>query len=242
VAALAALAVWGASPYARYLDHGDLDHGHHPGSIAGQAAALGLYETGWVLMIVAMMLPTATALLAAVGRLGEDPAAGRRLRLRAAGGFVATWAVVGYMFRVADVGVHAAVGSTGWVAARPHLLAAATLTVAGAFQFSALKHRCLTACRSPQSFVYRFWHGGSAGRDATRVGAAYGVSCVGCCWALMLIVFGMGMSSLAWMLGLGTVMAAERHTRRGPTVGRVAGVALVVAGVVVAATGRPTPA
>jgi predicted metal-binding membrane protein len=230
-AALTIVAV-GASPYGRYLHHG-----YQPPSATGQAGAVALFLAGWALMLLAMMLPTATTLLAAVGRLGHDRVAARRLQLLAGAGFLSTWIVVGYAFRVGDILVHSSVDSIGWLAARPHLVVAATLLVGGAFQFTSLKHRCLTACRTPTGFVYRHWHGGHADRDAVRIGVAYGVSCVGCCWALMLVLFGVGLGNVAWMFALGAVMALEKNTAIGPRVGAPVGVLLIAAAAGVALFG-----
>jgi len=230
-AALAIVAV-GVSPYARYLHHE-----YEPDSAMGQVAAVFLFLVGWALMLLAMMLPTATTLLAAVGRLGHDRVAARRLQLLAGTGFLSTWVVVGYAFRVGDILVHTTVDSVDWLAARPHLVVAATLFVAGAFQFTSLKHRCLTACRTPTGFVYRHWHGGHAARDAARIGVAYGVSCVGCCWALMLVLFGVGLGNVAWMFALGAVMAVEKNTAIGPRIGAPVGLVLVAVAIGVAVLG-----
>jgi predicted metal-binding membrane protein len=227
--ALLALLVVGASPYARYFDHA-----HQPESAAGQVGALVLFVAGWALMMLAMMLPTATSLLVAVGRLGGDPVAGRRLQRLTAAGFLATWIAVGYGFRAGDVLVHAGVDAIGWLESRPRLVGATALLLAGAFQFTPLKHRCLAACRSPTTFVYRHWHGGRQARDAVRIGAAYGASCVGCCWAIMLVLFGLGTASVAWMLGAGTLMAIEKNTAVGPRLSAPIGVALLAAGAWVA--------
>ena len=222
--ALLALAAIGASPYARYLHHD-----YQPASAAGQAGAIVLFLAGWTLMMLAMMLPTATDLLGAVSRLGADRAAGRRLESLAALGFLGTWLAVGYTFRAGDVFVHDVIDATGWLAERPRLVPAFTLLLAGLFQFTALKRRCLTACRSPLAFLYRHWHGGHPGRDAMTIGAAYGVSCVGCCWALMLVMFGLGTASAAWMLGVGAIMAVEKNTAAGPRLSAPVGVLLIVA-------------
>lgn len=229
-AALIALLVWGASPYARYLDHD-----HQPASATGQAGATVAFVAGWTLMIAAMMLPTATALLGTVGRLGRDAATGRRLQLLAAGGFLTTWAAVGYGFRAGDVAVHAGVDAWAWLESRPQLVGAGALAVAGAFQFSSLKRRCLTACRSPSWFLYRHWRGRNAGRDAVRIGLAYGASCAGCCWALMLVMFGLGTASVGWMLGAGSVMAVEKNTAIGARLTAPLGVGLLGAAAWVAA-------
>ena len=228
-ASLAALVAWGASPYGRFLDHD-----YQPGSAAGQVAALALFLAGWALMIAAMMLPTATALLGAVARLGPDAPAARRHQLVVAAGFVATWVAAGYAFRAGDVLVHAGVDGWSWLGERPQLVGAAALAVAGAFQFTPLKRRCLTACRAPSSFLYRHWHGGRPRRDALRIGVAYGASCVGCCWALMLVLFGLGTANLGWMLGAGAVMAVEKNTAVGARLTAPLGVALLGAAAAVA--------
>jgi predicted metal-binding membrane protein len=222
--ALAALAAIGASPYARYLQHD-----YQPASAAGQAGAVALFLAGWALMMLAMMLPTATALLGAVARLGADPAAGRRLQVLAATGFLGVWLAVGYAFRAGDMLVHDAVDAIEWLAARPQLVPSLALLTAGLFQFSALKRRCLTACRTPLAFLYRHWHGGHPTHAALRIGAAYGASCVGCCWALMLVMFGLGTASVAWMLGVGAVMAIEKNTPAGQRLSGPIGLLLIVA-------------
>lgn len=207
VLALVALLAWGASPYGRYLSHG-----HQPESAVGQGAAIALFLAGWLLMTTAMMLPTATGLLRTFDRVTQARPEAERLRLRLAlvAGFLVVWLVVGYLFRAADVLVHAAVDSAGWLGARPQLVAAAALATAGAFQFSPLKHRCLTACRSPRMFVMTGWHGRRPRAEALRIGIAYGRSCVGCCWALMLVMFGLATANVALMLALAAVMAGER--------------------------------
>lgn len=178
------------------------------------------------------MLPTATRLLrdfaVTVRRRPE------RLRLQGlvVAGFLATWLATGYLFRILDIIVHAVVESAGLLEQRPELLGATVLVAAGLFQFSSLQHRCLTACRSPRSFIYRNWRGGDPHADALRIGLVYGASCVGCCWALMLVMFAVGTANLGWMLGLATVMAVEKNTRWGVTLARPVGAGLIVAGVV----------
>jgi predicted metal-binding membrane protein len=225
--ALAVLLVWGASPYAGYL--------HHDGATGGgaveQASSLALFLGGWLLMSTAMMLPTATRLLRDFARIVRRRPERRLMQAFVVAGFLATWLATGYVFRVADVAVHLLVGSVAWLQQRPDLLGAGVLVAAGLFQFSALHHRCLTACRSPRSFIYRHWRGGDARADALRIGLAYGASCVGCCWALMLLMFAVGTANVAWMLGLAAVMAVEKNVRWGVRLARPAGAGLAAAGV-----------
>lgn len=192
--------------------------------------ALLLFLLGWLLMSTAMMLPTASRLMRDFALVVRSRPERRRLQALLVVGYLATWLVAGYVFRTLDLGVHAVADSVAWIEQRPELIGGATLVAAGLFQFSSLKHRCLTACRSPRSFVYRHWRGGDPRADAVRIGLAYGVSCVGCCWALMLLMFGLGAASLTWMLGVAAVMAIEKNTRRGRQLSRPLGVCLVAAG------------
>jgi predicted metal-binding membrane protein len=89
------------------------------------------------------------------------------------------------------------------------------LALAGAFQFSRLKHHCLTRCRTPFSFVVSRWHGIAPRRESLWIGLAHGAFCVGCCWALMLLMFVVGTGSVGWMLALGAVMALEKNLADG---------------------------
>ena len=73
------------------------------------------------------------------------------------------------------------------------------LAVAGVFQFSRLKYHCLDKCRTPLGFVTSHWHGPRPQRESFMLGLAHGMFCVGCCWALMLLMFLVGMGNMAWM-------------------------------------------
>jgi predicted metal-binding membrane protein len=227
-----ALLAWGASPYAQYLDHA-----HQPSSAGGQVGATVVYVAGWLLMTTAMMLPTATRLVRAFERVTRSRVDAARLRLELIGGFLLVWLGVGYLFRAADILVHAGVDASGWLAGHSALVGAASLALAGAYQFSGLKHRCLTACRSPRSFIFRGWGGGRAHADAVRIGADYGRSCAGCCWALMLVMFGVGTTNVGWMLALAAVMAGERFApaRVQERLGAAIGFALLALAAVIAA-------
>jgi predicted metal-binding membrane protein len=227
--AWAVLLVGAATPADRYLSHR-----YEPASATGQLVAVGLYLVGWLLMSVAMMLPTAGRLLgdfdAVVARRDDR----RRLTVLLVGGFLAAWLATGYVFRTGDVLVHLAVDASAWLQHRTALIGGGTIVAAGLYQLSDVKHRCLTACRTPRGFVFRHWRGGRPGHDAFRVGLAYGASCVGCCWALMLMMFGLGTTSPWWMLTLTAVMAAEKNLRIGARMARPLGVALIALGLAVA--------
>ena len=225
IAAWAALAAWGRSPYASYLDHASLDNGIGLGSG-------GLYVSGWVLMTVAMMLPTSLPLVRMFDRMVSRRTDHLRLVVLLIAGYLLIWTGFGVIAHAADIGVHALVDRAGWLARREHLVGAATLLGAGAFQFSKLKYRCLEECRSPFFFLNRHWSGsGRAAWASLRLGVRHGLFCVGCCWALMLLMFALGTGSLAWMLGLGAVMAVEKNASWGRELSGAVGGVLLAAGV-----------
>jgi predicted metal-binding membrane protein len=223
VAAGLALWLWGASPYARYL--------HHEGNFGPLALQGSLFAAGWVLMIVAMMLPSSVPLVMTFGALvGRRRRHGVLVALLLAG-YLLVWGAFGLGAWLADRGVHAAVDALPWLAAHPQLIIATTLLAAGLWQFSPLRDRCLDACRSPLGFVLNRWRGTSERREAMAMGIAHGAFCVGCCWSLMLVMFGVGLGSLSAMLVLGGVTAIEKNLPWGRRLTRPLGVVLVLAAV-----------
>jgi predicted metal-binding membrane protein len=114
----------------------------------------------------------------------------------------------------------------------------AVLFLAGLYQFTPLKDRCLDACRSPMSFVAEHWRagpgvGGSAGAAAVRLGFHHGLFCLGCCWTLMGLMVVVGGANLGWMLLLGAVMAIEKAAPWGRRLVAPVGVALMAAAAIV---------
>jgi predicted metal-binding membrane protein len=106
------------------------------------------------------------------------------------------------------------------------------LTAAGLYQLSPLKGACLRACRSPISFVMRHnFDSGALG--GLLAGAAHGAFCLGCCWALMAILTVAGLMSLPWMAALALLILAEKNWRHGMGLSRVAGVGMILGGVLV---------
>jgi predicted metal-binding membrane protein len=223
LAAWLALWLWGASPYARYL--------HHDGEGGPLAAQATLFAAGWVLMIVAMMLPSSVPLVMTFGALvrrRRRPAALLGLLLA---GYLAVWTGFGLAAWLFDRLIHAAVDAMPWLAAHPELILGATLLGAGLWQFSPLRDRCLDECRSPLGFVMNRWRGASPAREAFAMGVAHGAFCVGCCWSLMLVMFGVGLANVAVMLALGGLTAIEKNLPWGRRLTRPLGVVLVLAAV-----------
>jgi predicted metal-binding membrane protein len=226
-----ALAAGGQSPYGRYLHHGTLD-GAGP---RDGAALLAVMLVGWLVMTVAMMLPTSLPLLVLFSRMTARRPDGRRLVALLVVGYLAIWTLFGLAALLADLGLHAlADGRATSLNDARWLLGAGTLALAGAYQFSALKYRCLDTCRTPLGFITTRWRGRDQRRGALALGARHGLFCLGCCWSLMLVMFVVGAGSLGWMLALGALMAVEKNLPWGRRFGRPLGVALLgCAGVLV---------
>ncbi len=108
--------------------------------------------------------------------------------------------------------------------------------LAGLYQFSALKNACLTRCRRPFAFFFANWSERAAG--VFRLGLRQGAYCLGCCWALMLLMLALGTMNLVWMAGLAAIMAAEKLTPS-EMFPRIVGVALLAAGAIVFAQNYP---
>lgn len=222
-AAWCALWIWDRSPYARYLGHQGLGE-LSPGSLFLPVA---LYLLGWTLMTVAMMLPTTLPLLEVFRRLVAQRGDRAQLMILVIAGYLAVWLGFGIAAHGADWIVHEIVEQSTWLEAHAWVIGAATLLVAGAFQFSRLKYRCLEKCRAPLSFVTEYWRGRDERRNAFLLGMHHGVFCVGCCWALMLLMFAVGVGNVAWMLGLGALMAAEKNLSWGRKLSAPVGFALL---------------
>ena len=195
----------------------------------------------WTVMVGAMMLPTVVPLARLFALVSSRAPHPRRARLGLYGGYLAVWAAFAPVALVGDAAVHAVVHRLAWLESRPELLLGSALVLAGGYQFSSLKAACLTSCRSPVSFLRQ--HYGRGTRAGVRLGVRHGLSCLGCCWALMLVGFATGAGSLAWMLVLTAVMVVEKTVRWGARLVAPVGFALLAAGTVVAVAAllQPSP-
>jgi predicted metal-binding membrane protein len=201
---------------------------HHDSLIEGGPplwAALLLFLVAWQAMLAAMMLPSSLPLI----RLFEAVSRSQRRVHRVRGGFLAGYAAVwtgfGALAFLGDVAVHRTVDAVPWLSAREWLIGGSTLALAGTFQFSDLKDRCLAKCRHPAPYLLGHYRRGTGG--AFRLGFGHGVFCLGCCWALMLVMFAAGVAVLWWMAALTAVMVYEKTGRYGRQVTPLVGVALL---------------
>jgi len=235
------LAVWSASPWRRWLDHGawsdttwlaELCRALPQGERMVPAVA---YASAWLLMITAMMLPTTLPLLAIFRRIVGGRSDAKALVAALVAGYGLVWLGFGIVVYAIDAAVRT-FATSGWLLAHGWVVGALVIGAAGAFQFSALKYRCLERCRSPFGFVNARWRGRQPRVESLRLGIEHGAFCVGCCWALMLVTFVVGMGNIGWMLIVAAAMAAEKNLHWGARLRTPFGAALLfwAAGIVVA--------
>ena len=206
------------------------------------AQALRLAAAGQLLLVVGLLLlrdhrrsrvtaSSALLIACAMGYLAlpvlAHPAVPEPVRQLAGGAALAVPFAFGIAAHLLDAGIRWAATGNGWFVAHGAWIGAAVLAGAGIFQWSALKYRCLDQCRTPFGFVASRWHGLSPARDAFRIGIDHGMFCVGCCWALMLTMFVVGVGSVGWMLALAALMAAEKNLPFGPRLRTPIGLALL---------------
>jgi predicted metal-binding membrane protein len=202
-----------------------------PMTSAWSAGDFALMWTMWSVMMVAMMLPSATPMVAAYAQTIRSP----RATLHGSTalfitGYVVLWAGFALIASLAQWALHdlALVDAMGTSTSR--WLAGPVLLLAGAYQFTGLKQAMLGRCRTPLGFVLNEWRGGRVG--ALRMGLHHGVLCGGCCWTLMTLLFVLGVMNLWWVAVISTVVLVEKATRS-PRVPQVVGAGLLACGVVV---------
>jgi len=184
----------------------------------------------WAVMMAAMMVPSAVPMVLTYDRLDRDSAQGQP---GSAGLFVAGYVVVWSAFAVGAAGLQWALQTMALVdgmgEATQQALAGALLIGAGAFQFSPVKKRTLGACRTPMGFLTTSWREGRSG--ALRMGLHHGSLCLRCCWALMILLFVLGVMNLLWVALLAIFVLAEKLARRGEAISMIGGVVMIVWGI-----------
>lgn len=190
-----------------------------------------LFLLSWQLMTAAMMLPSSLPMMVMYRRASRAHAH----PLRGFGifmlGYFVVWTGFAVMALLSDAGVHWLTANVQAVAEQEQLIGGGILVLAGAFQFSSLKERCLDTCRDPMTFFWRYYIGKS--QSAWELGIRHGLFCLGCCWALMLTMFAVGMGSLVWMTALTGVMVVEKVTRYGNRLAAPIGVTIIVWGTLI---------
>jgi predicted metal-binding membrane protein len=184
----------------------------------------------WAVMMAGMMLPSAAPMLLLLGRAARHRDGARAAAPRVYGmaaGYLLIWTAFSVVATLLQRALGGALLLTPMMEPATPVAAAAILAIAGAYQFAPLKRACLQACRSPIALLARGWRPGVAG--AIRMGITHGVYCLGCCWALMLLLFAGGVMNLAVILALTLWVIVEKTAPFGEQGARVSGALLIAA-------------
>jgi predicted metal-binding membrane protein len=200
-------------------------------------AELGFLFWMWAVMMVGMMTPAAAPVMllfaAAQARRGA-----RRARIAVpmfALGYAIVWTGFSACAALAQWTLHALAMLSPAMAASSPRVAGTILCAAGVYQLLPLKRACLTRCRSPIAFLMTRWRDGPLG--ALEMGSRHGAWCLGCCFALMIVLFAVGVMNLVFVAALALFVLIEKTGPAGVAVGRVGGVLLIAAGLAMLATG-----
>ena len=202
---------------------------------AGGGLELALVFAMWVAMTLAMMLPTAAPMILTYAEIAdtaahkEEPAASP---LSLTAGYAAVWigfaaVATALQFALTQFALLDAGRANTW-------LAGAIFLVAGLYQFSKLKHACLTQCQRPFPFFFANWT--AEPRGVFLLGLRQGLACLGCCWAMMLVMFVAGAMNVIWMAALGVLMTVEKMATTA-RFSHAVGIAFVAIGLGVVAMG-----
>jgi len=176
----------------------------------GTTAAL-LTASMWVAMVLAMMLPSAAPMIFTYAEIA-DTAARKGERVVSpfvlAGGYGVIWLGFATAATAAQIALIRAAWLDSSMASANGLFSGAIFIAAGVYQFSALKNACLTQCQHPFPFFFTNWE--TTSRGVFRLGVKQGLFCLGCCWAMMLVMFAVGVMNIVWMAALGVAMTIEK--------------------------------
>lgn len=186
----------------------------------------------WAMMMIAMMLPSATPMILLFGRVrAKRETAGRSYAPTAVfvSGYLLVWVGGSMLATLANWGLHSGGALSSMMGQVAPVTGGIFLIAAGIFQWTPLKHACLDHCRSPLSFLTQNWRDGIPG--AMLMGLHHGAYCLGCCWFLMALLFVLGVMNLIWVAVLTLIVLAEKLLPQGKAISRSLGFLLVIWGV-----------
>jgi predicted metal-binding membrane protein len=218
------------------LQHHSLYHAVAGGRLPLWAAVLQL-AAAWQVMTAAMMLPSSLPMIRLYALTAQRGPSWKLSLLLFLLAYFAVWTAFAVPALVGDMGLHGLVHSWPWLDQHARLIPATTFALAAAWQLTPLKDACLRECRHPGPFLQRYYRRGPLA--GLRLGLRHGLFCLGCCWALMLVMFAAGVAHLAWMGVVGLVMLAEKALPGGDRLSRPLGA--VLAGLAVMALVVPLP-
>jgi predicted metal-binding membrane protein len=216
------LLVWQAAP---------MNNAQAMGLTMGVSAAL--FIALWAVMMVAMMFPTAAPMI-----LTFRAVSGEKQQERSfiatwifVGAYLLVWSLSGVLAYALALGAEMLAAQSMWLMMNAARIGGVVLVVAGFYQFSSLKHICLSKCRMPLQCVLDTWRDGYCG--AFRMGLKHGAFCLGCCWLLFVILFPLGIMNITAMVLVTILIYAEKSLPLGRQISMVAGGGLIIYGILI---------
>ena len=205
---------------------------------AWSTADFGLMFIMWVVMMVGMMLPSASPMIMMFTRINRTQRGRGEPFVPVAifvAGYLAAWSAFSLVATLAQWGLQSIGLLSPAMAGTDAVLGGVMFVAAGIYQWTPLKNACLRHCQTPLGFLMTRWRDGAGG--AFGMGLTHGILCVGCCWALMVLLFVGGVMNLLWVAALAGFVFLEKIAPPGPWPPRLAGTALIAwGGWVLAAT------
>jgi predicted metal-binding membrane protein len=211
-----------------------------PGLHAWSAADFMFMVAMWAVMMVAMMLPSATPMIliyAGVGRQAMRRGSPFPSTAWFGAGYLLAWSAFALVATLAQWALEKAALLTPAMSSSSDALGGAILIAAGLYQWTPLKESCLSLCQSPLTFIQRQGGFPRSTVGSLALGARHGLFCIGCCWALMALLFVGGVMNLLWIAGLAILVLLEKLLPVGPWFARVSGVVLLAFGIALIAKG-----
>jgi predicted metal-binding membrane protein len=205
-----------------------------PASAPWQPIEFGYVFAMWTVMMIGMMTPSAAPMILIYARVGRQAASsGQPFAASSwfAAGYLLAWTAFSLVATSAQWALERAALLTPMMHSASDVLGGSVLIAAGLYQWTPVKEACLSYCQAPLTFILR--HGGFR-REATgalTLGFRHGLYCIGCCWALMALLFVGGIMNLFWIAALAVLVLAEKVIPFGRIVARLAGLAFVAGGV-----------
>jgi predicted metal-binding membrane protein len=205
-----------------------------PADAPWQPIEFGYVFAMWAVMMIGMMMPSAAPMILIYARVGRQSAVqGKPFASSSwfAGGYLLAWTAFSLVATSSQWALERATLLTPMMESASNRLAAAVLILAGVYQWAPLKDACLSRCRSPLYFIQQ--HGGFRRKPfgALTLGFRHGIYCIGCCWALMALLFVGGVMNLFWIATLAILVLLEKVVPFGRVVARAAGLVFIAGGV-----------
>ncbi|PKG80931.1 hypothetical protein CXF85_21965 [Colwellia sp. 75C3] len=185
----------------------------------------------WAIMMAGMMLPSALPvimLVESINKKRKTNGLSYTPTLFFTLGYLLTWCFYSLLIAILQYALHHLELLNNMMVSDNNIFSAGLLIIAGSYQFSSFKQRCLNLCRSPLSLIASEWREGILG--ALTLGIKHGSYCLGCCWFLMALLFVAGVMNLTWILILTLVVLVEKLAPNGEWLSKILGLALVIYG------------